>query len=97
MAYKLDSLNYKVGICDEALVLHKHSESISKQGLAFRRKFSLLSPLYCLKVYEKKSFGLIYFCYLNAVIQYALFSLFDKSYRSNFSDFMGRFLKIAKI
>lgn len=97
IAYKLDSLMYKAGISEDALILHLHSESISKQGLAFRRKFSLLSPLYCLKVYEKKHFWLLYLCYFNALAQYGLYSLFIKTYRENFLDFLRRFLIVVKI
>ena len=97
IAYKLDQINYKVAICDEAIVLHKHSESISKKGLAFRRKFSLLSPLYCLKVYEQKSFGLIYLCIFCALIQYSIFSIFNNSYRKELLDFLKRLGCIIKI
>ena len=96
LAYKLKESNYTAGICPQAKVLHKHSQSISKRGQAFLRKYSLLSPLYALKVFDGQSRILFMICCADAILQYGIYAIIDSKYRKEFKDFIYQLNQIRK-
>lgn len=97
LAHKLSKLSYKSAINDYAKVLHKHSESISKNGKAFLRTYSLTSPLYVLKIYSGVNKIEFAIASIVSIIPFALFSLFKKEYRIQFTKFMKYYFNICKM
>lgn len=97
IAYKLENINKKVTVNNNAKIIHEHSKSVNKKGKAFRRIYTLLSPIYILRHYQKIGLFKLFIASLITVTPYTIFAIFNKRYRDNYHNFISLYKKYANV
>lgn len=97
LANKLNKENMDTLIDSKALVLHDHSTTISKEGIAFERYHMYYSTIYVLRRYAGCSNIEMSFAILYSLIFYGLKSLGNKAYRQYLPKLTERMISLYDI
>ncbi len=94
IAYKIIKEGYKCAFFKKAMVIHRHSASISKCGKAFERYHRYLSSIYVLKYYAKEPRLFIILASLINAVPFFVNSIFYQEYFDRLLQYLKTNIKI---